>query len=283
MQTLEYSPDVHAGLVHAMHTMVVPQEELPSAQVRDRRALRREFSRALSGNEFSLRFVPRFRIGTSRLIAAEGVIRWQHRRRGVIPEALLMGLAEKAGMADEVHRWAIMEGAQVLARLPRGVRLALSIGPQLMRGPGLFDSIHSAVDQFGITPEQLELSINETTLSELDEPALMVLASLFDDGVSIALSHFGDTLGSLKLLTRTPLDCVKLDASLVRGLPDDPGSIAMIRAVIEVAHSMGARVVAQGVDSEAQRKVLAKLRCDEAQGGMAGSAVTARELERLCR
>lgn len=266
-----------------MHTMPVIPEPPQAGPVRDVRALRREFSRALSGNDFSMRFLPRYRIASPRLVAAEGVIRWQHRRRGVIPEGLLIGLAEKAGIADEVHRWAIMEGARVLTRMPRGIHFALTLVPHLLQGAGLFENIHEAVTKFGITPEQLELSISETTLSGLDESALMVLAGLFDDGVAIALSHFGESLGSLNLLARIPLDCVKLDASLVRRVPHDPGSIAMIRAVIEVAHSIGARVVAQGVETEEQRKVLAKLRCDEAQGGIAGTALTARELERLNR
>lgn len=266
-----------------MHTMPMIPEPPPAGPARDQRALRREFSRALLGNDFSMRFLPRYRLGTMRLVAAEGVIRWQHRRRGMIPEALLMGLAEKAGIADEVHRWAIMEGARVLARLPRGLRFALNLGPHLLRGPALFENIHNAVTEFGITPEQLEISISETTLSGLDDAALLVLGGLFDDGVAITLSHFGEALGSLNLLARIPLDCVKLDASLVRGLPHDPGSIAMIRAVIEVAHSMGARVVALGLETEEQRRMLAKLRCDEAQGGIVGAALTARELERLSR
>jgi EAL domain-containing protein (putative c-di-GMP-specific phosphodiesterase class I) len=280
MQTLEYSPELHAGLVYAMHARPAMREPPPAGPARDQRALRREFSRALAGNDFTMRFLPRYRIASPRLMAAEGMIRWQHRRRGVIPEGLLMGLAAKAGIADEVHRWAIIEGARVLSRLPPEMRLALNIRPHLLRGPALFENIHDAVTQFGITPEQLELSISETTLAGLDEQALMILASLFDDGVAISLSHFGESLGSLNLLTRMPLDCVKLDSSLVRGLPDDPGSVAMIRAAIEVAHSIGARVVALGVETEEQRKVLAKLRCDEVQDGNAGTALTARELEK---
>lgn len=251
--------------------------------LRDKRALRQEFAKALATNDFSMRFLPRYRIAMPRLTAMEGVIRWQHRRRGLIPEALLMGLAGKAGIAEAVNRWAMMEGARVLANMPRGMRFVLKVGPYQLRGPALFDHIHQATEAYGITPDQLELSVSETTLSALDESALLVFAGLFDDGVSIALSHFGASLGSLNLLARIPLDCVKLDASLVRRLPHDPGSVAMIRAVIEVAHSVGARVVAQGVETEEQRKVLAKLRCDEAQGGIYGVAMTGWELERASR
>jgi EAL domain-containing protein (putative c-di-GMP-specific phosphodiesterase class I) len=286
MLILEETSGSHVDLVHAMHTMpapaILPEVDFPGA-VRDQRGLRREFVKALSSSDFSLRFVPRFRIASPRLIAAEVVIRWQHRRRGVIPEPLLMGLAEKVGIASEVNQWAIMEAAQVLVRLPTTMRFSLNLTPFQLTSPALVDNINMAMDRFGILPEQLELSISEKALSGLDESALLVLATLFDDGLSIALSHFGATLGSLNLLAQIPLDCVKLDASLVRGVPHDPSSIAMIRAVTDVAHSMGARVVAQGVETEDQREILAKLRCDELQGGIAGPALTAKELERMGR
>ncbi len=288
MQTIEYVPDTHADLVHPVHgipSLPQPprQEPPPAAGLRDVRAMRREFARALDGNEFSLRFQPRYRIAAPRLTGIEGVIRWQHRRRGLIPEPLLMGLAEKARCASDVQCWAIGEGMQVLSHLPRGLRFALNLSPSLLCGAALFECVGKTLDRFGLAPEQLELSVNETVLAELDETALMVLATLFDDGVTIALGQFGARLGSLNLLGRIPLDWVKLDPGLVRGLPDDPGSIAMVRAATEVAHSLGARVVAMGVETDEQRKALAKLRCDELQGGIAGAALMARELDRLAR
>ena len=284
MLALEDTLAGHADMVHPMLTLpaVLPETESPSA-VRDQRSLRREFEKALASNDLSLRFVPRYRIASSRLTAADVVIRWQHRRRGVIPETLLIGLAEKVGIAREVTQWAIIEASLVLARLPTTMRFSLNVTPYQLARPGLVDSLHIAMDRFGILPEQLELSISEKALSRLDEPALLVLATLFDDGLSIALSHFGATYGSLNLLARIPLDCVKLDASLVRGVPHDPSSIAMIRAVTDVAHSMRARVVAQGVETEDQREILAKLRCDELQGGIASPALTAKDLERTVR
>lgn len=288
MQLLDASPAIGAEIVYPLHDMPMlpdtePQDPELRGPSRDQRALRREFSKALAGNDFALRFQPRYRIATSRLGAVDGVVRWQHRRRGVIPEQILMALAEKARIADEVHRWAIMEGARTLSRLPRGLRFGMTVPPFLLRGTALADSVDMAVEECGITPEQLELTISETTLSALDDAALMILAGLFDEGVSIVLGQFGATLGSLTLLARIPLDCVKIDASLVRGLPHDPESNAIIRAVVEVAHAMGARVVAQGVETEEQRKALARLRCDEAQGGLFGPAMSAAELRRQAR
>lgn len=284
MLTLEDATLSQADLVHPMHAIpasaALPEIEAASA-ARDRRALRREFTKAMAGDDFSLRFLPRCLLTTQRFTAAEVVVRWKHRRRGVIPEHMLMTLADKAGIAEELSHWAFLESARVLAGLPRKICFAHTLTASQLRGPGLFDSIHMAMEECGIPPSQLELSISETTLATLDDSALMVLGSLFDEGVAIALNQFGASLGSLNLLSRMPLDYVKLDPSLVRGLSDDPSNLAMIRAVTEMAHTIGARVIAQGVETGEQREILAKLRCDEVQGGIVGPALTARELALL--
>ena len=229
MLTLEDATVSQAELVHSMHdspvSVALPEIEAAGA-ARDRRALRREFTKAMAGDDFSLRFLPRCLLTTPRFTAAEVVIRWKHRRRGVIPEHMLMGLAEKAGIAEELSHWAFVESARVLAGLKRKICIAHTL-----------------------------------TASQLRQ--------------------FGASLGSLNLLSRIPLDYVKIDPSLVRGLSDDPSNVAMIRAVTDMAHSMGARVIAQGVETEKQREILAKLRCDEVQGKIVATALTARELALL--
>lgn len=280
IQLLEDAPLSHADLVYPRHAMPVPLEPEAEGPSRDERALRRGIAKGLAGNDFVLRFQPRYPIEGSRISAVDGMIRWQHRRRGAISEQLLMTLAEKARIGGELHRWAIEEGARAISSLPHGIRFGLNVAPFMLRGPGLFDLLHCAVEEFNIVPDQLELSINETVLSTLDDFAVMILAGLYDEGVSIMVSHFGAALGSLTLLSRVPLDGVKLDVGLVRRLPDDIESLAIVRAVIEVAHSMGARVVAEGVETVEQRLVLAKLKCDEAQGPLFGPPIIASDLKR---
>ena len=246
----------------------------PSAPAgRELRQLRREIVGAIAARDMVLAYVPRFAIASPKVGAVEAVARWQHRRRGAISEAALLALAEKSGATTEVQRWAFATGCEVLAGLPAGTRMAFTLTPWQLRHPGLFGALDAALDRNGLRPDQIELSLSETALETLDSGSQMVLAGLFDDGFSLAVAQFGAVMGSLTLLSRFPLDRVKLDAGVVRQLPADPDARAMVAAVVSVAHTMGGRVVAAGVETEAQRQCLADLGCDEAHGLFYGRPV----------
>lgn len=245
---------------------------------REERQLRREILAALTANEFSLSFQTRFGIASPRVTAVEGTVRWQHRRRGSISETALMTLAEKAGATGALQRWAFGAGCETLSRLPAGIRLALNLTTWQVRRTGLFGSIDAALREHDVRPDQLELTLTEAALETLDAEAQLVLAGLFDDGISLAVGQFGALTGSLTLLSRLPLDRVKLDAALVQRLPQDGEAMAMVEAVVKVAHSRGAQVVAAGLENEAQRVALARLGCDEAQGPIFGPPVKAGHL-----
>jgi EAL domain-containing protein (putative c-di-GMP-specific phosphodiesterase class I) len=245
---------------------------------REARHLRREILAGLAAREFPLQFQPRFAIASPRVTAVEGVVRWQHRRRGAISEAALMALAEKAGATPELQRWAFAAGCEALAGLPGGIRLALNLTAWQVRHPGLSDAIDTALRQHDLRADQLELTLSETALETLDPEAQLMLAGLFDEGISLAVGQFGSQLGSLTLLSRFPLERVKLDARLARRVPGDPDARAVVSATVAVAHAMGARVVAAGVETEAQRAALAGLGCDEATGSFYGQAVPGGQL-----
>ncbi len=235
--------------------------------------MRRDILAGLAAQEFSLSFHTRFGIASPRVTAVEGTVRWQHRRRGAISESALMALAEKAGATGALQRWAFDAGCETLARLPAGIRLALNLTTWQVCRPGLFGSLDAALREHDLRPDQLELTLSEAALETLDGEAQLVLAGLFDDGISLAVGQFGALTGSLTLLSRLPLDRVKLDAALVHRLPEDGEAMAMVEAVVKVAHARGARVVAAGLETEAQRAALARLGCDEAQGPMFGPPV----------
>jgi EAL domain-containing protein (putative c-di-GMP-specific phosphodiesterase class I) len=147
-----------------------------------------------------------------------------------------------------------------------------------VRHPGLSDAIDSALRQFDLRPDQLELTLSEAALETLDAEAQLMLAGLFDDGISLAVGQFGSQVGSLTLLSRFPLDRVKLDPGLARRVPEDPDARAVVGATVAVAHAMGAKVVAAGVETEEQRVALAELGCDEATGWFYGKAVPGGQL-----
>ena len=255
--------------------------DLSASARREARQLRRDILAGLAAREFPLTFMPRFAIAAPKVTAVEGVLRWQHRRRGAISETALMALAEKAGATPELQRWAFASGCETLAGLPRGLRLALNLTPWQVRHPGLFSALYAALDAHDLHPHQLELTLSESALETLDSEAQLVLAGLFDEGFSLAVGQFGSLVGSLTLLARLPLDRVKLGSELVRRVPRDPDAMAVVGAVVAVARSLGARVVATGVETEAQRAALAGLGCDEAQGPFYGQPVAAGHLVNL--
>ena len=255
-----------------------PDIILSTAGRREARQLRRDILAGLAAREFPLQFQPRFAIASPRVTAVEGVVRWQHRRRGAISETALMALAEKAGATPELQRWAFSAGCETLAGLPGGIRLALNLTAWQVRHPGLSDAIDSALRQFDLHPDQLELTLSEAALETLDAEAQLMLAGLFDDGISLAVGQFGSQVGSLTLLSRFPLDRVKLDPGLARRVPEDPDARAVVGATVAVAHAMGAKVVAAGVETEEQRVALAELGCDEATGWFYGKAVPGGQL-----
>lgn len=265
----------------ALRSATLAERSPPLLARREERQLRREIVAGIAARDFGMAFQVRFGIATPRVAAIEGTVRWQHRRRGGISESALMALAEKANATGEVQRWALDTGCETLSALPGELRLSLNLTPWQVRHSGLFASIDAATRAHAVRPDQLELALSEAALESLDGEAQLALAGLFDDGVSLAVSQFGALTGSLTLLSRFPLDRVKLDAGLVRRTVQEADARAMVGAVVTVAHAMGARVVATGVETEAQRACLAELGCDEAQGAFYGQAVPAGQLVNL--
>lgn len=213
-------------------------------------------------------FQSRYCIAANCVTALETTIRWQTGQRRGISEAALVELTQKARVMNSYYNWVVSSGAKALLALEQPIRISLKAPAAVIETSILFRSVDHAVTELGLAPEQLEISINDAVLAALDEASLLTLAGLFDAGVSIAISHFGGDLANLRLLTRIPFDCLLLDPGLVRTLPDDRGSMAIVRGAIETAHALGVRVVAAGVETKAQYSALGDMGCDEAQGGL---------------
>lgn len=272
----------------ADHDLMPPPEDTPYrtdsregwraptqvASRRDGRFLRRDLLGALARNEFEMRFQPRHCMTSHCITTLESSIRLRAGRRGGISEATLIELACQARVLNSLYSWAIASGARALIALAQPIHLSIKAPAAVIGSSILFHCLDHAVTELGIMAEQLEISISETVLAALDDSSLLTLAGLFDEGVSIAISHFGGELASLRLLTRIPVDRVLIDARLIRALPDDPGSMAIARGAVETAHALGARVVASGVETKAQRGALKRIGCDEAQGGLFSPPLT---------
>ncbi|SDA78653.1 PAS domain S-box-containing protein/diguanylate cyclase (GGDEF) domain-containing protein [Pseudomonas sp. NFACC15-1] len=241
-----------------------------TAQASERVALEHELRRAIERNELSLSFQPKISLADNRLVGAEALIRWYHPTFGDVPPEHFIPLAEENGMILQIGDWVLDRACRQLCEWnstyeslgPLSVNLA---GAQL-RQPNLLGRIEQLLREHQLRPGLLQLEITENFIMSQAEEALTVLHQLKNLGVQLAIDDFGTGYSSLSYLKRLPLDILKIDQSFVRGLPDDPHDVAIVRAIIALGRSMQFSIIAEGVETLAQQQFLAEEGCEQIQG-----------------
>jgi predicted signal transduction protein with EAL and GGDEF domain len=241
-----------------------------TAQASERVALEYELRRAIERNELYLYYQPKIRLGDHELVGAEALIRWHHPTFGDVPPEHFIPLAEENGMILQIGDWVLEHACQQLRKWnecydsfgPLSVNLA---GAQL-RQPNLLGRIEQLLKDNRLKPGFLQLEITENFIMSQAEEALEVLHQLKRLGVQLAIDDFGTGYSSLSYLKRLPLDFLKIDQSFVRGLPDDPHDVAIVRAIIALGRSMQFTVIAEGVETHDQQVFLGNEGCEQIQG-----------------
>lgn len=257
------------------------EESMNRAQ-QEQIVLERELRLAIARGQFSLRYQPRIRLADGKLTGVEALLRWRHPELGEVSPAKFIPLAEEVGLIDEIGDWVLRRVCEQLGRWQTaGYRIAVSVnvsGRQLMSGR-LSQKLRQALDACQVTPKALELEVNEGTLLDNIEEVGKQLGQIKRTGVVIALDDFGAAYFSLSHLQRLPIDILKIDRSFTRdlGLSEDAGSI--VHSIIALAHALGKRVVAEGVEHEGQAELLRTWRCEQAQGNYYSEPLEADELE----
>ncbi len=233
-----------------------------------RLTLENDLRGALQNAELRLYYQPVVELASGRVAGYEGLLRWQHRSRGLISPAEFIQLAEDTGLilrigdwvVGEVCRWGALNGAD------RGLVVGVNLSTRQFTDLKLVDIVARALRESGLPPGQLELEISEATAMQHNEPALPTLRKLKDLGVSLAIDNFGTSYSSLLNLKRFPVDKLKIDKSIIGTIPEDADSREIAVAVVDLAHALGLKVVAEGVETEAQEQALRSCSCDYAQG-----------------
>jgi len=229
-----------------------------------------ELHHALERDEFELHYQPKLNLRTGAITGVEALIRWRSPDLGLVPPNKFIPILEETGLILEVGEWVIARACRQ-ARLwqEQGLpplRIAVNLSPRQFQQRDLAQRIRTIIDQPDFLPEYLELEITESMVMQNVERAIATLEELRQTGIRIAIDDFGTGYSSLAVLKRFPVDCLKVDRSFVRDIPDDADDMAITRSVILLAHSMGLSVVAEGVETEAQRSFLVECGCDEMQG-----------------
>jgi len=231
-----------------------------------RRKLKQDLKSALAAGEFRLVYQPIVALETGELIAVEALLRWNHPQRGALSPADFVPVAEEMGAIATLGSWALNEACAALAEWPRDIRIAVNLSPLQLKEPDLVIDIVGTLNRHGLAPPRLELEITESALLAENAATRVALRELHAVGICLALDDFGTGYSSLRSVRAFPVDKIKIDQSFVAGIGRNADSAAIIRAVIGLAHDLGLKTSAEGIETEGQLQWLALQGCTEGQG-----------------
>ncbi|WP_246767917.1 bifunctional diguanylate cyclase/phosphodiesterase [Bradyrhizobium sp. CCBAU 53340] len=238
-------------------------------ELRDRRLLQHDLRHALEQNQLEVYFQPQARMD-GEIIGFEALARWNHPMRGLVPPDQFIPLAEESGLIIEIGEWVLREACREAASWPRPLQVAVNLSPIQFKAGDLERSIHQILLETGLSPTRLEVEITEGVLIGDFTRALNLLRRLKALGIRIAMDDFGTGYSSLSYLQSFPFDKIKIDRSFISDLEATPQSAEIVRAVLSLAHALQIPVVAEGVETEAQRAFLEGEACEEMQGYLIG-------------
>jgi diguanylate cyclase (GGDEF)-like protein/PAS domain S-box-containing protein len=225
---------------------------------------------ALERGEFALHYQPKVDLASGRMVGAEALLRWHHPTQGLVPPLAFIPAAERSGLIVPIGAWVIDEACRQVREWHAAgfheMKVAVNVSARQFGSGNLEAVVQAALERHAVAPAQLELELTESMLMEAPEIAIKRLAALKRVGIRLSLDDFGTGYSSLAYLSRFPVDYLKIDRSFVDCIASDPNAASISTSIIALAHRMGLRVIAEGVETEAQLAYLVRHGCDEMQG-----------------
>lgn len=228
--------------------------------------LETDLERALVSDEIEVRFQPQFSCGDGAMIGAEALARWRHPALGEIGARDLFAVADRAGLVAPLSRVVVAKALERAATWPEHLQISLNITPEELADPHFAATFARVVGNSGIDPSRMMLEITEEVLLSDLELAREALESLQAAGLRIALDDFGAGFCNFRYLKMLPLSAIKLDRSMVEGIARDPRDLAVLQAIIALARALDLDIIAEGIETEAQREVVMQEGCSYYQG-----------------
>jgi EAL domain-containing protein (putative c-di-GMP-specific phosphodiesterase class I) len=251
------------------------------SEAADRRKMEQDLRQALSLDQLVLYYQPRVSLLDGVRTGAEALIRWPHRKRGLLAPGAFLPIAERSTLITRLGGWVLRTACSEAAHWVNGGTVTVNLSARQIADGAILDQVAEALDISGLAPERLELDLTESMLITPDVETLLTLSAIRDLGVGLALDDFGTGYISLGMLRRVPLTAMKIDRTLIRCLPGQGDEGAILRAVVETGHALGLTVVAEGIETEEQLSFLTASGCDEGQGFLFSHPMPAANLHPL--
>ncbi|TCS38458.1 PAS domain S-box-containing protein/diguanylate cyclase (GGDEF)-like protein [Paucimonas lemoignei] len=253
----------------------------------ERFKLESDLRRAVGQDELVLHYQPQVDLRTGRVVGMEALIRWQHPEFGLIPPGRFIAIAEETGLIVPIGAWVLRTACVQIREWQRAgqseLRIGINLSARQFEQHDLASMIAAVLEETGLEARFLDLELTESMVMKDVETAIGILNDLKTLGVQLSIDDFGTGYSSLSYLKRFPIDVLKIDQSFVRGIAQHSNDAAISGAIISMAHSLGIRVIAEGVETEEQCAYLSQKLCEEIQGYLFSEPLPASEIEVLLR
>lgn len=247
-------------------------------QMIQRRELEQDLRQALAKGQFNVHYQPLTELATGAIVGFEALLRWNHPDKGMIPPSVFIPIAESSGMIVEIGAWVLEKSCVMATTWQADISVAVNVSSTQFKSGILVATIAAVLKKSGLAPDRLELEITESSLLENSLETLQILNGLKDLGVSIALDDFGTGYSGLGYLNSFPFDKIKIDRSFIMDIGIRKKSEELVRAAVNLGHSLQMKTLAEGIETQEQLEFLRALGCEQGQGYLFSQAIPANEI-----
>jgi len=241
---------------------------------------------AIDRDELRLHYQPKFHAPAGPILGFEALLRWEHPKQGLLSPDMFLPLAEKTGLIIPIGNWVINEACRQLSEWHlqghKAWSMAVNLSTLQFEQPTLVKTVLDCLAQHHLPPESLILEVTETTAMHNPQESVRILTELTNAGVKASIDDFGTGYSSLLYLKQLPACELKIDRAFVKDLSGKSDDATIVSAIVALAKTLNLKVVAEGVETEAQQQFLTELGCNTLQGYLLGKPVTAQTVEELC-